>query len=74
VIDLPETPHQSRAPRRVIHATCTKHGASIGLTNLVVTTRGGAIELAPHVTGQCLLALDGAAVQVLHETLGQWLG
>jgi hypothetical protein len=75
VIDVPETPpHQSRAPRRVIHATCSTHGGCIGFTNLVVSKRGGAIELDPHVTGQCLLRLDEDAAQVLHETLGEWLG
>jgi hypothetical protein len=28
-----------------------------------------AIELDPHVTGQCLLTLDEDAARVLHETL-----
>ena len=74
MIDLPETPRQSRAPRRVIHATCSTHGGGIGFTNLVATKRGGAIELDPHVTGQCLLTLDEDAARALYEALGEWLG
>jgi hypothetical protein len=60
--------------RKVIHATCTVHGGARGFTNLAVSKRGGAIELDPHVTGQCLLTLDEDAARVLHETLGEWLG
>jgi hypothetical protein len=52
-----ERASQSRAPRRVIHATCRTHGGCIGFTNLVVTKRDGVIELAPHVTGQCVMTV-----------------
>jgi hypothetical protein len=48
---------QDRENRRVIHATCTKHGGGAGSTNLVATKRDGYVELDPHVTSQCVLTL-----------------
>jgi hypothetical protein len=60
--------------RRVIHATCTKHGGGIGFTNLVVTKRGGAIELDPHVTGACVLTLAEDEAVALRDALSRWLG
>jgi len=74
VIDVPETPHQSRAPRRVIHATCRTHGGCIGFTNLVATKRDGLIELDPHVTGQCVITLAEDGAIALRDALTEWLG
>jgi hypothetical protein len=60
--------------RKVIHATCTVHGAGIGFTNLAVSKRDGSIMLDPHVTGQCVLTLDEDAATALHDALTEWLG
>jgi hypothetical protein len=68
----PET--QDRQNRRVIHATCTKHGGGIGFTNLVVGKREGSIELDPHVTGSCVITLDEDAARALCDALTEWLG
>src|SRR5918997_4267486 len=65
MIDVPEAPHQPREPRRVIPATCTPHSGARGYTNLVVTKRGGHLELDPHVTGQCVIMLDEDSARVL---------
>ncbi|MFZ0873131.1 MAG: hypothetical protein WAN20_01035 [Pseudonocardiaceae bacterium] len=70
----PEPEDPPRHHRRVIHATCTKHGGGIGFTNLVVTKRGGAIELDPHVTGQCVITLAENEAIALRDALTQWLG
>jgi hypothetical protein len=69
-----KTPQQSRANRRVIHATGTTHGAGIGFTNVVVSKRDGAIELDLHVTGQCVLTLAEDEAIALRDALTQWLG
>jgi hypothetical protein len=75
VIDVPETPpHQPRAHRRVIPATCTRHGGAKGFTNLMATKRDGTIELAPHVTGQGVLTLAEDEVTELFDALGEWSG
>ncbi len=74
MIDVPETPRQSRAYRRVIHATCRTHGGAIGFTNLLATKRDGSIELDPHLTGQCVLTLAEDAAIVLRDALTEWLG
>jgi hypothetical protein len=58
----------------VIHATCSRHGAGIGFTNLVVTKCDGSIELDPHVTGQCVLTLDEDEAGALRDALTVWLG
>lgn len=68
------TPQQSRPNRRVIHATCTTHAAGIGFTNVVISKRDGAIELDPHVTGECVLMLAEDAAIALRDALTQWLG
>jgi hypothetical protein len=60
--------------RKVIHATCTKHGGARGFTNLVLTKRGGEIELDPHATGACVLRLDEDAATVVRDTITEWLG
>jgi hypothetical protein len=69
----PHTPQPSRPNRRVIRATCTTHGAGIGFTNVVISKRDGAIELDPHVTGQCVLTLAEDAAIALRDALTEWL-
>jgi hypothetical protein len=46
----------------------------MGFTNVVVTKRGGAIELDPHVTGQCVLTLAEDQAIALRDALTAWLG
>jgi hypothetical protein len=69
-----ETAHRLPPNRKVIHATCTKHGGGIGFTNLVATKRAGAIELDPHVTGQCVRTLAEDEAIALRDALTEWLG
>jgi hypothetical protein len=73
VTDAPETKPTS-TNRKVIHATCSTHGGGIGFTNLVVSKRVGAIELDPHVTGQCVLTLVEDEAIALRDVLTEWLG
>ncbi|MGH3672733.1 MAG: hypothetical protein ACRDSH_19230 [Pseudonocardiaceae bacterium] len=70
---VPEPP-PPRPDRRVIHASCTKHGGSRGFANLVMTHSGGQITLDPHVTGQCVLQLDEAEATAMRDALTEWLG
>lgn len=74
----PPGPHEQPPRRdpneRVIHATCSLHGGARDFTNLVVTKRGGEIELNPHAYGACLITLNEDAARVLLEALGEWLG
>ncbi len=60
--------------RRVIHVSCSVHGAAAGFTNLVVRKLDGQVELDPHVTGGCVITLDEAAANQLFDALGEWLG
>jgi hypothetical protein len=60
--------------RKVIHATCAKHGGSKGFTNVVLTKRGDEIELDPHVTGGCVITFDKDAASVVRDTITEWLG
>lgn len=60
--------------RRVINASCTRHGGTLGFTNLVVSKNDGMIELDPHVTGQCLIKLDESGATSLRDALTEWLG
>ncbi len=72
--EQPETENQSRHNRKVLHATCSTHGAGIGFTNVVVSKHDGMIEFDPHVTGQCVLTLDEDEACALREVLIEWLG
>jgi hypothetical protein len=45
-----------------------------GFTNVVLTKRGGEIELDPHATGACVLRLDEAAATAVRDTITEWLG
>jgi hypothetical protein len=74
VIDMIDQVPVSRSNRRAIPAHCTTHGGTPGYTNLVVTKRGGAIELDPHVTGQCVLTLAEYEAIALRDALTEWLG
>lgn len=55
--------------RRVIHATCTKHGGSRGFTNVVMRKRGDEIELDPPVTGGCVITFDEDAASAVRGTI-----
>jgi hypothetical protein len=59
--------------RKVIHATCTKHGGSRGFTNVVLTKRGSEIELDPHATGSCVITFDEDAAGAVRDTITEWL-
>ncbi|MGH3511903.1 MAG: hypothetical protein ACRDQV_12790 [Pseudonocardiaceae bacterium] len=69
----PETDNRSHN-RRVIHATCSTHGGGAGFTNLVVSKRGGHVELNPHAGGSCVLILAEDEAIALRDTLIEWLG
>jgi hypothetical protein len=60
--------------RRLIAATCTRHGGARGFTNLIVSKRDGEIELDAHATGGCVLRLDEGAARSMCETVLGWLG
>lgn len=60
--------------RKVIACTCVVHGGTPGFTNLVVTKRGGDIELDPHGLGCCVVVLNEAAANQLFDAFGGWLG
>jgi hypothetical protein len=60
--------------RKVIHATCTKHGGARGFTNVVLTKHGSEIELDPHVTGSCVIIFDEDAAIAVRDTITEWLG
>jgi hypothetical protein len=68
------TPQRARDPRRVIHASCSVHQGAAGFTNLVVSKRGGEIELDPHADGGCLLTLRENEACALRDALTEWLG
>ena len=69
----PET-QRTRDNRKVIHATCALHRGPVGFVNVVVSKRGGTIELAPHVTSACVLTLAEDQAVALREALTRWLG
>ncbi len=41
---------------------------------MVISKRDGAIELDPHVTGQCVLTLAEDEAIALRDALTEWLG
>ena len=63
-----------RKLRRVIHATCALHRGPVGFTNLVVSKRGGQIELDPHAAGACKITIDENGARVLRDALIEWFG
>jgi hypothetical protein len=46
----------------------------VGFTNLVVSKRGGEIELNPHADGSCSLTLSEDEACALRDVLTEWLG
>ncbi|HEX4100044.1 MAG TPA: hypothetical protein VHY21_05785 [Pseudonocardiaceae bacterium] len=70
--DIP--PQRPRAPRKVIHASCSMHQGAVGFVNLVVSKRNGEIQLDPHVDGSCLLTLSEDEACALRDVLIEWLG
>ncbi len=60
--------------RRVIRATCTRHGGPRGFTNVVMTKVGGTITLDPHATGACVIEFDEAEATAVRDQLTGWLG
>ncbi|MGH3855700.1 MAG: hypothetical protein ACRDR6_19870 [Pseudonocardiaceae bacterium] len=58
----------------MIHATCTPHRGPAGFTNLVVSARGGRIELDPHAAASCKITIDEDGARVLRDALIKWLG
>ena len=60
--------------RRVIHATCIRHGGARGFTNVVMSKVGGRITLDPHATGACVIELDEVEATAVRDQLTGWLG
>ncbi|MGH3865581.1 MAG: hypothetical protein ACRDQ4_05465 [Pseudonocardiaceae bacterium] len=60
--------------RKAIPATCGVHRGPIGFANLLVSMQGGSIVLDPHVTGECVIALDEEGATALCNTVLRWLG
>jgi hypothetical protein len=58
-------------PRVEIEAVCEVHQGS---GRLVVRRHGERIVLDAHADHCCVLVLDSAAVTLLFDMLGQWLG
>jgi hypothetical protein len=46
----------------------------VGFANVVLTKRGGQIELDPHVTGCCVITFDKDAATAVRDTITEWLG
>lgn len=65
---------RNESSRRAIAATCTQHGGTPGFTNLLVSKRGGDIEVDPHVTGCCLIRLDEDGARTLCAAITELLG
>jgi hypothetical protein len=65
-------PNKNR--RKAIPATCGSHRGPIGFANLLVSMQDGTIVLDPHVTGECVIALDEEGGKALRNILTEWLG
>jgi hypothetical protein len=59
--------------RRVIRASCSLHGGSVGFTNLVVSKHGGQTELDPHAAGARTITLEEDGSRALRDALIEWL-
>ncbi|MBV8542515.1 MAG: hypothetical protein JO063_01315 [Pseudonocardiales bacterium] len=70
--DLPMTQPKSRR-RRTIPATCAPHRGPVGFTTLVVSTRGGRIELGQHTADAREVTLGEDGIRVLRSALTGWL-
>ncbi len=60
--------------RKAIPATCGVHRGPIGFANLLVSMQNGWIVFDPHVTGECVIALDEEGATALCNTVLRWLG
>jgi hypothetical protein len=60
--------------RLVVHGTCTVHRGPVGYVNVLVTRLNGAIQLDPHVAGQCVITLAEPEAIELRDALARWLG
>jgi hypothetical protein len=68
------TPPAAERNRKVIHASCSRHGGARGFTNLLMIKVDGMIVLDPHVTGSCVLELDEDEAAAMRDQLAEWLG
>jgi hypothetical protein len=76
-VSAPEQPPETqptRNNRKAIHATCALHRCPVGFANVVVSERGGTIELDPPATGACVLMLAEDEAVALRDVLTRWLG
>ena len=60
--------------RRTIHAACAPRRGPMGFINLVVSKRGGQIELDPHAAGTRKVTIDEGGARVIRDALTKWLG
>jgi len=60
--------------RKAIPATCALHRGPIGFANLLVSMQGETLVFDPHVTGECVFALENEGAATLRDTLTEWLG
>ena len=60
--------------RKAIPATCGVHRGPEGFANLLVSMQGATVVLDPHVTGECVIALEEDSAEMLCSILTVWLG
>jgi hypothetical protein len=60
--------------RKAIPVTCGVHRGPEGFANLLVSMQGGTVVLDPHVTGECVIALEEDSAEMLCSILTVWLG
>jgi hypothetical protein len=60
--------------RKAIPATCGVHRGPEGFANLLVSMQGATFVLDPHVTGECVIALEEDSAEMLCSILTVWLG
>jgi len=60
--------------RKALPATCSLHRGPIGFANLLVSMQGETVVFDPHVTGQCVFALEEKDAMALCDILTEWLG
>ena len=60
--------------RKAIPVTCGVHRGPEGFANLLVSMQGRTVVLDPHVTGECVIALEEDSAEILCSILTVWLG
>jgi hypothetical protein len=60
--------------RKAIPVTCGVHRGPEGFANLLVSMQGATVVLDPHVTGECVIALEEDSAEMLCSILTVWLG